>query len=58
MEIRFTDTGMFEQLMNLYSDVYNHELCSPELQTYMRLRLTYLIGSECNVRKCLERGVR
>ena len=54
LEIKFTDTGMYEQLMDYIQRVYSHELTPPALKTYMRFELGKLIGKGYDIKKFLE----
>ena len=45
---------MFEQLMEEFKEIYQHEQCTPALQSFIKFRLYKLIGTEYDVKKFLE----
>ena len=54
LEIKFTETKMYEQLLDYIQRIYQHELTPPELKIYMRFELGKLIGKGYDIKKFLE----
>ena len=49
MQISFKDTKMFEQLMDEFSQIYQHEECNTALRSFIKFRLYKLFGTEYDI---------
>lgn len=46
LQISFTDIEIFEELMELFRRIYQHEQCTPEMQTYIKLELYRVLDNK------------
>ena len=54
LEIKFSETKMYEQFLEYIQKVYQHELTPPALKSYMRFELGKLIGKGYDIKNFLE----